>query len=1021
MSLLAHAPTFGVDDAVRLAREIYGLQADATPLPSERDQNFLLQTPSGERFVLKIANALEERALLDAQQRAMWLVANRTSLCPRVLPTLSGDVLAETHLPSGARHFVRLVTYLNGVSVGRLRRRSAELRCDIGRRVGQLDRALLEFEHPAAHREFHWELGNGVDVCREYLPLVADESLRRTVAALVAGFERVVSPLLPELRTSVVHNDANDHNLIVDDGRDLQVRHRRVTGVIDFGDLVYSYTVGDLAIAAAYAALDERYPLAAAADVVRGYHSELPLEDTEIAALFGLLCLRLCTSVCVAAHQLSHRPGDEYLSISQAGIRRTLPALARTHPRLAEATFRHACGLPAVPASHQVRNLLAAQAGKFAPLLGDGLEAARSVVIDLGVGSPLVSGDERDNAEPRITPRILGAMSEAGAAVGILLYGEARSLYSSNAFSTGDSPADERRTVHLGIDLFAEPLTGVHAPMDGEVHAFANNASLQDYGPVIILRHEAGGGAPFYTLYGHLSLQSLDGMAVGRRIAKGERFAEIGTAEENGAWTPHLHFQVIVDLLGLDCDFPGVARPSQQEIWRSFSPDPSPMLRIPSGLLPPPAPSAAETLATRRRRLGPNLSLAYREPLKVVRGWMQYVYDDGARRYLDAYNNVPHVGHCHPKVVRAAHEQMSTLSTNTRYLHDSVNRFAEQLCATLPQPLSVCFFVNSGSEANELALRLARAHTARRDMIVLESAYHGNTTTLIDISPYKHDGPGGAGAPEWVHTVPVPDVYRGAYRRDDPRAGEKYAWHVLDVIERLAERGTGPAGYIAESLPSVGGQIVFPEGYLAAVYRHVRAAGGVCIADEVQTAYGRIGTHFWGFEPQGVVPDIVVLGKPIGNGHPIGAVVTTPEIAASFDTGMEFFSTFGGNTVSSAVGLAVLDVVREEGLMAHAREVGERMLEALWPLARWCPLVGDVRGSGLFLGVELVRDRETLEPAGDEASFVANRMREEGILIGTDGPFHNVLKIRPPMPFSASDADFLVETLERILVEEFGD
>jgi 4-aminobutyrate aminotransferase-like enzyme len=387
---------------------------------------------------------------------------------------------------------------------------------------------------------------------------------------------------------------------------------------------------------------------------------------------------------------------------------------------------------------------------------------------------------------------------------------------------------------------------------------------------------------------------------------------------------------------------------------------------------------------------------------------MQYLYDQAGRRYLDAFNNVPHVGHSHPRVVAAATEQMLVLNTNTRYLHDKLAAFAERLIATLPPPLGVCYFVNSGSEANELALRLARAHTRRRDVVVLDAAYHGNTTTLIDISPYKFNGPGGEGAAPWVHVLPLPDTYRGKYRRDDSRAGERYA--------EFARHVTNPGAFIAESAPSVGGQIVLPDRYLASVYAIVRAAGGVCIADEVQTAYGRMG-HFYAFEAQGVVPDIVVLGKPIGNGYPLGAVVTTREIAASFDNGMEFFSTFGGNTVSCAIGIAVLEVLRDEALQAHALEVGDRMLAKLRPLIDRYPIVGDVRGSGLFLGVELVRDRDTLEPAGAEASFVANRMRERGVLLGTDGPHHNVVKIRPPMPFSEGDGDLLVDALERSIAE----
>lgn len=398
----------------------------------------------------------------------------------------------------------------------------------------------------------------------------------------------------------------------------------------------------------------------------------------------------------------------------------------------------------------------------------------------------------------------------------------------------------------------------------------------------------------------------------------------------------------------------------------------------------------------RARLLGRNLSVAYERPLNIVRGEMQYLYDDQGRRYLDAYNNVAHVGHCHPKVVAAGQRQMALLNTNTRYLSDLILEYAAKLTATLPESLSVCFFVNSGSEANELALRLARAHTKARDLIVLEHAYHGNTTTLIDISPYKHDGPGGEGAPSWVHTAPLP-------------TSQADAQHVVDLAGKLSSR---LCGFIAESMPSVAGQIVLPDGYLAKVYEAVRAAGGVCIADEVQTGYGRTGSHFWAFEKYGVVPDVVVLGKPIGNGHPIGAVITTRAIADSFNNGMEFFSTFGGNNVSCAIGLKVLEVVQEEKLQSHALEVGKRLLKGLRDLQQRHEIIRDVRGSGFFLGVELMRERV---PATQEAARIVNQMRERGILIGTDGPHHNVLKIRPPMPFSQADADLFLTTLDETL------
>jgi 4-aminobutyrate aminotransferase-like enzyme len=360
---------------------------------------------------------------------------------------------------------------------------------------------------------------------------------------------------------------------------------------------------------------------------------------------------------------------------------------------------------------------------------------------------------------------------------------------------------------------------------------------------------------------------------------------------------------------------------------------------------------------------------------------------------------------------------MAVLTTNTRYLHEHLVRYAERLTSTLPQPLRVCYFVNSGSEANELALRLARAHTGERDVVVLEAGYHGNTSTLVEVSPYKFDGPGGAGAPPWVHKVPMPDTYRGPFRRDDELAGMKYAQAVRDAVGRVRQGGRRPSAFLCESILSCGGQIVLPPGYLAEAYRHVRAAGGVCIADEVQVGFGRVGSHMWAFETQGVVPDVVTMGKPIGNGHPIGAVVTTPEIAASFTNGMEYFNTFGGNPVSCAIGLEVLDVMAREGLQVRAGAVGSHLLARLAEVGARHSIIGDVRGLGLFAGVELVIDSARPMPATRHAGYVANRMRDRGVLLSTDGPDNNVLKIKPPLCFTEADADRLADTLDGVLRE----
>ena len=422
-----------------------------------------------------------------------------------------------------------------------------------------------------------------------------------------------------------------------------------------------------------------------------------------------------------------------------------------------------------------------------------------------------------------------------------------------------------------------------------------------------------------------------------------------------------------------------------------------------------------ESLSQRRELIGRSLSLGYDQPLKIVRGEMQYLYDETGRQYLDAYNNVPHVGHCHPRVVEAAYQQMKTLNTNTRYLHDNIVEFAAELTKTMGPSLKVCHFVNSGTEANELALRMMRTATGHKNIIVLEAAYHGNSTSMIDISPYKHEGPGGTGAPDWVHKVPLADTYRGEFKSDDPDAGKKYALKVKEKIDEIQSRGEGLAGFISESCPSVGGQIIFPDNYLSETYQHVRAAGGLCVADDVQTAYGRVGSDFYAYQAQDVEPDLLVLGKPIGNGHPLGAVIVGEEIADAFNNGMEYFNTFGGNTVSTAVGKTVLSVVQEEDLQAHAAKVGAHLLDGLKQIVSHYALAGDARGAGLFLGIELIKDPDSLEPAAAAASAVVNRVKEEGILIGTDGPFHNVVKIRPPMPFDMTNADRLLESLDKAI------
>lgn len=435
------------------------------------------------------------------------------------------------------------------------------------------------------------------------------------------------------------------------------------------------------------------------------------------------------------------------------------------------------------------------------------------------------------------------------------------------------------------------------------------------------------------------------------------------------------------------------------------------------GFEPHISPNQAILQSKRHHFVGHNLSLSYHNPLKIDAGALQYVYDDQGNTYVDCVNNVSHVGHCHPVVVRAMQKQIATLNTNTRYLHGAIVDYAEALTATLPPKLSVCYFVNSGSEANDLAIRMARHFTRREDVLVLDHAYHGTSTLAMEMSPYKFDQKAGSGQKPYIHKLASPDLYRGKYRYDDPGAGEKYANEAATILQALADKHAPVAAFICETLLGVGGQIPLPPAYLEQVYRHVRNHGGLCIADEVQVGFGRVGEAFWGFELQGVEPDIVVLGKPMGNGHPLAAVVVSEPVADAFNNGLEYFNTFGGNPVSMVTGMAVLQVIKGENLQAHALETGNYLLSLLRTLAGEYPIIGDVRGHGLFIGVELVKSRETRQPAVEEIRIVVEKMKERGFLLSTDGPLNNVLKIKPPLVFSGENAGDLVQALAKVLEE----
>ncbi len=567
-------------EAVRLARELYGLEAAARALPGEYDDNFHLTSADGHAFVLKAMHPARERSFIELQCQALTHLAQRAPRLslPRVTPNRSGELFTSIAAADGSTRLVWLLTFVNGTVLAEVCPHTPELLGDLGRFLGEMDAALQTFTHPAAHRELKWDSSRAGWI-KDYVKHIAGSKRRALVEKFLALYEAEVVLVLPRLRRSVVYGDANDHNVLVSEP---WPQPRKIVGVIDFGDVHYGLSVSEPAIAAAYAILGKEDPLQAAAAIVAGYHGAFPLDEVELSVLYALIGARLAVSVTNSAHCKTLKPDDPYVTVSEAAAWEALERLEKIHPRFAQYTFRAACGLPPVPQGEKIKKWLEANAGSAASILGVDLRTAPSLVLDLSVGSTFLGAEPCASETPAFTEKIFHAMKRAGASVGVGRYDEPRLLYTSPLFGASGNSTDERRTVHLGMDLFVEPGAALRSPLDGVVLTVANNSAPLDYGPVVILRHETSGGEEFFTLYGHLSKDSLVGLEVGQRVARGQTFARVGSAQENGGWTPHVHFQIVLDLLELGADFPGVARASQRSVWTSLSPDPNLMLGIPS-------------------------------------------------------------------------------------------------------------------------------------------------------------------------------------------------------------------------------------------------------------------------------------------------------------------------------------------------------------------------------------------------------------------------------------------------------
>jgi len=990
--------------------ETYGLAGELTRLGGDLDENYLFEGDFG-KHIFKLMHHSFDRPLIEMQAAALAHIQTKkvSFETPLVIPALSGELLTY-YSAEGPKRTAWMISHLSGTLMAKARPWKPALTASLGGILAKLDRALSDFKHPSLERPFHWDIlqAGWVD---EKLHLHQNTEQRAIVEAVCAQYD-TLRPQLDTCPKIPTHHDANDMNLFVKD----DLGSNQISGIIDFGDMVYSARIGEVAIAAAYTAMDSDDPLANAAALLSAYHAEEPLTEVEIALFFPLLRMRLAVTVSNSAERVLTEPDDPYLMLHNAPGWRLLERFHGINETLVTGYFRKACGLSASPTSNAISDWLTDNHGNFTPMF-KGADLGKAYTLDLSYSSATAVNTPEAQDTIVLNASIADAMTKANVSIAIGGYGEARPIYTGAAFGrNSDKPLAPIRTHHLGVDVSLAAGTAVYAPVGGTVWQAGYAADPLDYGGYIILQHSIPTGEQFYSLYGHLAPESLSHLKKDNKVRAGDLIGEVGVYSENGGWWPHVHLQLMTETPGRCSTPPGACEAGLFEVARSLYPNPAAFMGIENSATEWVPPNTAALLEKRGQTTPANQKLSYQKPLHIARAWKHYISDTEGRTYIDAYNNVPHVGHCNPSVIAAITEQMKLVATNTRYAHDSLTAYAHALTSRLPAELSVCLFTSSASEANELALRLARKASGAKNMLVMEHGYHGITTGAMAISPYKFGQSGGDAQEVWVHVTPQPDAFRGQYAASANVANDCAA-DTQAIIDGILAKGQKIAGYISECLPSVGGQIVMPEGFLKAVYRSVRAAGGVCIADDVQTSLGRLGRYYWGFEYQQVVPDILVLGKPLGNGFPLAAVVTTSEIAAEFASGPEFFSTFGGSTVSCAAGLAVLDAIDTAGLQQNAQEIGAYLEAGFKKLQNSYPVIGDIRGMGLFWGLDLVTDPISRAPASDIASYVKNRLRERGVLIGTDGPEDNVLKIRPPMTFDKPAADTLLFELGLVLAE----
>jgi 4-aminobutyrate aminotransferase-like enzyme/Ser/Thr protein kinase RdoA (MazF antagonist) len=951
------APQVSEEQAEEILATHYGLQARATSLGSNQDKNFVVTGANGEIVgVLKIANPAFNATEIEAQDLAADRIAEAepTLRMAVPLPNLAGEkCTAMAGLVDGTA-YVRLLRFLSGGTLIDRGYLSPTAIAGLGEVAARVSRALEDFRHPGLDRVLQWDLRYGTAVVAELISYVADPLHRARLEAAARDAWGRIAPLADALPRQAVHLDLTDANVVVSQSAGGSVPD----GVIDFGDLSDSWAVSELAITASSVLGHPGSEPISILPAVRAFHAIRPLSPAEVDALWPLLVLRTAVLIVSGAQQATLDPDNPYLTDQSGGEWRMFEQATSVPIDVMTAVIRADLGLATQPE----------------PLPGILIDVDPSSVVTLDLATTSDVYDFAFEADGSLRAGIEDELARAavqnGAELVVTQYGQPR--LSRTRKLSQDSPD----VVATGISIWPASSVGLMAPWDGEIHG----STLR--------------GADY-----ELTLTGVD-MASGS-VRAGDRLADAPA----GAWV-----EVGVRRVGAP-PAPHFVRSELAPGWLAHTRDPRPLLGLPAAE----AVSADDLLSRRDASFAPVQEFYYRKPPQIERGRRHYLMSTAGRTYLDMVNNVTVLGHAHPRIADTAARQLRKLNTNSRFNYAAVVEFSERLAALLPDPLDTVFLVNSGSEASDLAIRLATATTGRRDVVAVREAYHGWTYGTDAVSTSTADNPNAlATRPDWVHAVESPNSFRGKYRGAE---AVKYAGEAVQQISRLVADDRPPAAFICESVYGNAGGMALPDGYLQQVYTAVRGFGGLAISDEVQVGYGRLGEWFWGFMQQDAVPDIVSIAKSTGNGYPLGAVITSRAVSDGFRSQGYFFSSTGGSPLSCAIGMTVLDVLRDEGLQENAKRVGAHLKARLQGLQDKHPIIGTVHGIGLYLGVEMIRDPETLEPAPEETSAICDRMLELGVIIQPTGDHMNILKTKPPLCIDIESADFYVDTLDRVLTE----